>query len=584
MLLYRNICHNYRKITDATYPLTGCWSGVAIKHLEGVLPFTTAAASDQIFFSSLNYLLECSANGIYITAGNALQMGTYNDDPINTDFPKGMATNYFINHPMGTFRPSILHYIYLYNNYIIGDTISIEESPNGKMDSLQDIILLARRVCRHIQILQQFNPYQIALGCIQQVRGRKVLTSVLRHANIDNFERIVNDPHSVNVYHGAREVTVSDIEIVTTIPEGDSFIKVCPTGNIDYLTNIGGHILTELTVYKTVRSDHIPQLIGVVNKRLDIAISHAGTPTHHIHWRKLASTLAKALNSLHSRGIVHRDLSVYNCLIKGDAIKMIDFGMSNHCAIRMNGKQLLLGGNYVTTLPYRAPEVWMNKSYDWRIDIWSLGILLLQKVAPHLIPQKLEDILVLFSCDELVGNGYWLTNPLNTQPIKAEKIGISNPEIPDLVWDCLQLDPYSRPSAQSLVNHPGLIDTPDDGYSFIKKLRKTPYGKNIPLKPPVNKFKSALRSIRVNFERAILRVKVNVDTFIYIVTSGSRVYVSTVSTLFVRSTLVVYPDAHTFNSTISEYNTEADIRYIFHIFDRVYHLPTGELDVDIYPL
>lgn len=76
-----------------------------------------------------------------------------------------------------------------------------------------------------------------------------------------------------------------------------------------------------------------------------------------------------ALQHLHGRGIVHRDVKTGNILLKQNGIvKLGDFGYA---------KELVDGcgpASYVGTPYYVAPEVWRREAYDTRADMWSLGV------------------------------------------------------------------------------------------------------------------------------------------------------------------------------------------------------------------
>lgn len=71
---------------------------------------------------------------------------------------------------------------------------------------------------------------------------------------------------------------------------------------------------------------------------------------------------------LHSHGIMHRDIKPSNIMITDDGIvKIIDFGFSTFNKI----DNLQCGTSF-----YIAPEIWENRLYDNRVDVWSLGVLL----------------------------------------------------------------------------------------------------------------------------------------------------------------------------------------------------------------
>jgi len=75
----------------------------------------------------------------------------------------------------------------------------------------------------------------------------------------------------------------------------------------------------------------------------------------------------------HGLGIVHRDLKPENILIDkelNNSVKVIDFGTSVFYKKNAEFLDKVQGTPY-----YIAPEV-LNKKYDERCDVWSLGVLL----------------------------------------------------------------------------------------------------------------------------------------------------------------------------------------------------------------
>jgi len=78
-----------------------------------------------------------------------------------------------------------------------------------------------------------------------------------------------------------------------------------------------------------------------------------------------------AINYIHKRGVVHRDLKLENFLYESkgsDHLKLIDFGFSH--IWEPNTTMALSCG----TLSYVAPEV-LRKKYTSQCDMWSLGVI-----------------------------------------------------------------------------------------------------------------------------------------------------------------------------------------------------------------
>ena len=90
--------------------------------------------------------------------------------------------------------------------------------------------------------------------------------------------------------------------------------------------------------------------------------------TELIIW-KVAADILGALQHLHGKGILHRDLKSANIFIHGDQYKLGDLNVS-----KVNGGKLAY--TQTGTPYYASPEVWRDQPYDHRSDIWSFGCIL----------------------------------------------------------------------------------------------------------------------------------------------------------------------------------------------------------------
>ena len=85
--------------------------------------------------------------------------------------------------------------------------------------------------------------------------------------------------------------------------------------------------------------------------------------------------LLRALQNMHSQGLMHRDLKLANLLLDNDgSLKIADLG-----SIRDIGRTTLKLTTQIVTLWYRAPELLMGSSkYNHSIDMWSFGCLFVE--------------------------------------------------------------------------------------------------------------------------------------------------------------------------------------------------------------
>ena len=91
------------------------------------------------------------------------------------------------------------------------------------------------------------------------------------------------------------------------------------------------------------------------------------SPFNDAQVKKLMQQLVSALQFLHARKILHRDLKLSNLLYSDNGdLKVADFGLSRRCLPPLTPK--------VVSLWYRPPELLLGATeYDASVDMWGAG-------------------------------------------------------------------------------------------------------------------------------------------------------------------------------------------------------------------
>uniref|UniRef100_A0A4W3ITA7 non-specific serine/threonine protein kinase n=1 Tax=Callorhinchus milii TaxID=7868 RepID=A0A4W3ITA7_CALMI len=157
----------------------------------------------------------------------------------------------------------------------------------------------------------------------------------------------------------------------------------------------------------------------------------------------------RGLTHLHVQHVIHRDIKGQNVLLTENAeVKLVDFGVSAQLDRTMEKRNTFIGTPY-----WMAPEVIacdenMDSTYDYRSDLWSLGITAIEMAegAPPL-------------CDMHPMRALFLI-PRNPPPkLKSKKW---SKKFINFVESCLVKNYLHRPSTEMLLKHSFIRDQQND--------------------------------------------------------------------------------------------------------------------------
>jgi serine/threonine-protein kinase len=94
----------------------------------------------------------------------------------------------------------------------------------------------------------------------------------------------------------------------------------------------------------------------------------------------LVQQLAAALDHVHARGVIHRDVKPGNVILCGTRAVLTDFGLA-----RANDGRSQLTTGLAGTLDYAAPEqILVSRDIDQRADVYGLGVTVYQLLTGEL--------------------------------------------------------------------------------------------------------------------------------------------------------------------------------------------------------
>lgn len=217
---------------------------------------------------------------------------------------------------------------------------------------------------------------------------------------------------------------------------------------------------TEIQIMKTSKHPNIIEYIDsyIVDKKLWVVMEFmgAGCLTEvldqfdagvHMTEAQIAFVCKanlKGLSYVHSMHRIHRDIKSDNILLGSDgSCKIADFGYAAQLTQEKAKRVTIVGTPY-----WMAPELIRGQNYDQKVDIWSLGIMVMEMAEGDPPYMDFPPLRALFL--------------ITTKGIP----GLKHPEkwsteFKDFVAQCLEKDAENRPTADQLLFHPFIVNYAD---------------------------------------------------------------------------------------------------------------------------
>ena len=145
--------------------------------------------------------------------------------------------------------------------------------------------------------------------------------------------------------------------------------------------------------------------------------------------------IAMAVDYIHSRKVLHRDLKTGNVFVTGlNVIKLGDFGIAKVLDSTLEQANTVVGTPY-----YMSPEVCENKAYNYKSDLWAMGCIL----------YELCTLNHAFDASNLLGLVFKIVQE-SYPPIPDHY----SPELKGLVDELLSKDASKRPSCRKIFAKP----------------------------------------------------------------------------------------------------------------------------------
>eukprot|EP01106_Pelomyxa_sp_JSP_P014625 TRINITY_DN471_c0_g1_i5.p1 TRINITY_DN471_c0_g1~~TRINITY_DN471_c0_g1_i5.p1 ORF type:complete len:269 (-),score=82.34 TRINITY_DN471_c0_g1_i5:150-956(-) len=181
----------------------------------------------------------------------------------------------------------------------------------------------------------------------------------------------------------------------------------------------------------------------------DLLDAHDAIPMKEHHIAFVCRETLQALEYIHGLHRVHRDIKSDNILLGMDgSVKIADFGYAAQLTAKRQKRNTVVGTPY-----WMAPELIRGYDYGTKVDIWSLGIMVIEMAEGQPPYLELPPLRALF-----------LITTKGIPPLKEPHLWGS--EFHNFMARCLDTHVETRPEATEMLQH-AFLKKASNGASLV---------------------------------------------------------------------------------------------------------------------
>ena len=263
-------------------------------------------------------------------------------------------------------------------------------------------------------------------------KGREKITNEFRAIKVMNIEKIKISL----LYQYDRDKIEEQLKLcIEGFINEFNYMKICSNKNdnsvkcYEYFNNKENFV-----IIMELCDQNLEQLL---NKKFEI--DNKGFNPKEIY--EMMKELNNTFKIMEKNKIIHRDLKLENILIKYDdeehrkyTLKLSDYG----CSKRLESLSKYCN-TYAGTLAYMSPEILKEEEYNYKSDLWSIGIIIYRLIFGNSPYRGATEKAILSNI-----------NNFGKKLLRETE----NEDLNDLISKLLEKDPLKRISWEDYFNHP----------------------------------------------------------------------------------------------------------------------------------